>query len=155
MRHLCLANSLQHQQLSLSLSEHLHSESTSDFRWTQCNSLMAECNQLFHIHKTFARLRVLLFRQNTYWSTVPFNISSRHLSIYLRLLNVKPTHQSRTNHVRLVELNGLQLTDVVKARSIGTWQICHRHVNIFGDIMEEIAELPSENEDVGLALVIG
>jgi hypothetical protein len=52
-------------------------------------------------------------------------------------------------------LNGHQLTDVVKPRSIGTWQICHRHVNIFGDIMEEIAELPSENENVGLAFVIG
>ena len=41
------------------------------------------------------------------------------------------------NHILLAELNGLQHTDVVKARSIGTWQICHRHVNIFGEIMEE------------------
>ena len=86
------------------------------------------------------------------------SLSTFHLGTcpyYLRLLNVKPTHQSRTNHVRLVELNGHQLTDVVEARSIGTWQICHRHVNIFGDIMEEIAELPSEDGDVALALVIG
>jgi len=68
---------------------------------------------------------------------VLLNISSRHLSFYRRLLNVKQTHQSRTNYILLAELNGLQHTDVIKARSIGTWQICHRHVNIFGEIMEE------------------